>query len=599
MTMQFSDHREWIREYVTNAFDASATQVRITGSEQERTLTIVVSDNGHGMDRQGVLDFMMLYRTRKPGKEEQAIGQHGIGKLSVAAIAGQCGYKMMTSTGNECWQFETGCLLDEEPAELQRVEPVPPQGTHFEITFVKEYSIEQELLELRKILELYVRFLPLDIFISSSEREGKLLCMPINSDWHTTMGTFGRKYRIELRNMVFEATVGIGNGEHELYQRRVLVSSSYNLLSADLEHELTVPYLRIRLDSADFELPFGRHALRNDEVLKPVAKYLREEVVPDYLRDVYQSLRDEQPPRDASCLFELESIAIALLAHDPTSGGFVSQVPLFRDVYGQRFSLHKLKQEAKTHGVLYLESEDMVGVDYAVFTAPVLAEKQPDRALDLLRDAFRKELINLGMADVVIEAPPNGRPALGPMERRFEQHLRFHPTALQMNLARSAKKRERQGRSMHSDSSPDKDFDRSLGVCQEARQAKDDVESLTWRVSYLVGRDGKTPAPMRRYLSVGNAVVLNLYHPDVQHLLSLSEKAPALAGHFGLAMVLSDPRQNILKHLSAEAREDLIVADALAKCGSDELPVTQGVERHSTEMWDWLLDTADGSSLPN
>jgi hypothetical protein len=129
MCAQFSDHREWAREYVVNAFDAMATHCKISGQEDEETLTIKVEDNGHGMDKQGIKDYFTLFKSIKYGDPEKTIGCHGAGKLSVAAIPGQSGFSMRTSTGKECWQLKTGSLLDDDPVTIHRIDSVPAKNT--------------------------------------------------------------------------------------------------------------------------------------------------------------------------------------------------------------------------------------------------------------------------------------------------------------------------------------------------------------------------------------------------------------------------------------------------------------------------------------
>ena len=55
--------------------------MRITLTETAGAFALSVADNGRGMNRQGVIDYLTLFRSRKPGRPEQAIGQHGVGKL--------------------------------------------------------------------------------------------------------------------------------------------------------------------------------------------------------------------------------------------------------------------------------------------------------------------------------------------------------------------------------------------------------------------------------------------------------------------------------------------------------------------------------------
>jgi len=50
----------------------------------------------------------------------------------------------------------------------------------------------------------------------------------------------------------------------------------------------------------------------------------------------------------------------------------------------------------------------------------------------------------------------------------------------------------------------------------------------------------------------------------IQRLLKLSDIDPDLAGHWAMAMCLLD-EQNILPHISAETREDLLLLDAMIR----------------------------------
>lgn len=569
MTLQFSDHREWIREYVTNAVDAHARRVWISGEEVDETLTVTVVDDGHGMDRQGVLDFMTLYRSRKQGAPDAVIGRHGIGKLSAAAIPGQCAFRMRTSTGKECWRMVVGRLLDDRPIRLERVVPVPPPGTRFDVTFARKETLGREMAALRRVLERYVCHLPLDILIAVPDATGDAPYLSINQDWNTTKGSAGRGYRFTLDGRRFEVTLGLGRGEHEVFQNRVLVSTRYNLLSADLDEKLEVPCLRVRVDSPDFELPFGRHALRDDDVLQPLARYLRLRILPDYMGEICDVYRNVSPEISGVDLNEIEAASVALLRYDSNSGTPWSRMAVLYDVFGRRHSLEDLKGVMATSGALYLEAKGATGVDYEVFGSPVLSCRQPVGGLELLHDVFGEGLINLGLSDVVLEAPAAASPALGPAERRLERYLRFHPRALSKGLERT---HERGSNVLIAArlALPDREVDLTAGVCAEAVQALEDVRAIRWRVSYLVGPDGRTPALSQRYLKKEQTVVLNLHHPEVTQLLRLAARAPALAGHFGLAMVLGDPQMNVLPHLSAEAREDLIMADALAKCAAPD-----------------------------
>jgi len=66
-----------------------------------------------------------------------------------------------------------------------------------------------------------------------------------------------------------------------------------------------------------------------------------------------------------------------------------------------------------------------------------------------------------------------------------------------------------------------------------------------------------------------NEVILNLYHDEINRFLKLSETSPDLAGHFAVAMCLTD-NNTILPLLTPEAREDLIQIDAITRFSKDE-----------------------------
>lgn len=568
MCAQFADYREWIREYVVNAFDARARSCWISGYEDEKTITIVVEDDGHGMDRKGVLDFNTLYRSVKPDDSGKTIGCHGIGKLSVAAIPGQCRFIMMTSTGKECWRMVAGRLLDEEPIKLERVEPIPQQGTRFEITFRKKNSLREELKKLGDILERYVRYLPLAIVVF--ERIGDEPDAPerprwIRGTWEIMTERFGRMFSFELDRKAYEVIIGIESEKHEIYQNRVLISNRYNLLSHDLHNELKVPHLKIRVDSPDFELPFGRHCLCNEEVLNQLSKHLRKNILPQYVNELCIQYKSFLLGEYNVFSEEVENIVCSLIAYDPSPQHSWCQLPAFIARNWHRLSMVELKQIVDEKGILYLESEDSTGIDYALFDAPVLSRHQAQGGLKLLVDLFKKVLVNLNLGDVILETPSGAGLNIGPREQHFQKFLGFHPEAL---------RRIRQKREEHCGGSiirlSNEEMERYKGVCEESRDALEELTLIKWRVNYLVKRDAKSPCYTHRFLLKNDTVVLNLNHPEVKQLLELSGRAPALAGHWALAMCLSDT-DRLLPHLTPEAREDLILLDAMAKCGLKEI----------------------------
>lgn len=90
---------ELIRELVNNAYDADATRVDVTTSENE----IVVADNGEGMDLEGLRQYFSvgsnekLVNPKSPRFGRDRIGQFGIGKFASLAAASR--FELVTQKG--------------------------------------------------------------------------------------------------------------------------------------------------------------------------------------------------------------------------------------------------------------------------------------------------------------------------------------------------------------------------------------------------------------------------------------------------------------------------------------------------------------------
>ncbi|MCK5098961.1 MAG: ATP-binding protein [Desulfobacteraceae bacterium] len=572
MCAQFSDFREWAREYVVNAFDAMAAHCKISGQEGEETLTIRVEDNGHGMDKQGIMDYFTLFRSIKYGDPAKTIGCHGAGKLSVAAIPDQSGFFMKTSTGKECWQLKTGSLLDDDPVTIHRVDSVPAQGTLFEITFKKTMPLSEELAKLKGVLEKYCRYLPLDIIIlgkiSDSLNDSSSVHW-IKGDWNFGPEMMPVTYQVEEYDKSYEVIMGMGSGKHSVYQNRVLISTGYNLLSQDTGRSMSLPYLDIRINSQDFKPTFGRNRLTNESFLGQIFTNLKRNLIPKYftmLTDKYHSGLLSDFDIEVS---RIETLACSIINHSPHWISSAARLPMFRVKNGHSLSFDDLRQCVIKKNLLYLENQDSSGIDFSVFDAPVISLKQPVGGLEFIRKHFSTSLTNLGLNDVVIEAPQGSCNKLGPKEMAFENYLGFHPDALNYGFQTSINNNSTDFTSELSFKLKDKGFLDTL--CEESREAQTELKNIEWKVNYLVDRDGKTPNKTHRFLLKGDLIILNLNHEEIQKLLRLSISAPALAGHWAMAICLSETN-NILKHLTPEAREDLLLIDAMARCGSNYQP---------------------------
>jgi len=80
----YSESIEFIREIVNNAYDADATLVEITVTED----SIEIKDNGSGMDRDGLTQYFnigsqqKLHESKSPIHHRNRIGMFGIGKFA-------------------------------------------------------------------------------------------------------------------------------------------------------------------------------------------------------------------------------------------------------------------------------------------------------------------------------------------------------------------------------------------------------------------------------------------------------------------------------------------------------------------------------------
>lgn len=587
MVAQFADSREWVREYAVNALDAGATRCQIWGRETGDSLTIIVADDGCGMDRARLQNYMKIFKSTPSPARRGPVGTHGIGKLSVAAIPGQRSFVMNTvAASGEQWRLVAGCMLDDAPVRLERLENAGEKshGTRFEITFDKQIPLREELSRLTDVLEAYVRFLPMEIIVwtSAEDEGGAPRAHVVHESWHETAGeVFPRHFRFDLDGADYDVAIGLGSDQRsDLYQKRVFVTSQYNLLCQDrLDRPVNVPRLRLRVDSSAFELPFGRHALRNEEVLRPLSRHLRETVLPRYASELAAHFESGALADSGVTSPMAEEFFCGLLLYDASPQRRWTRIPVFATLNRGHLSLASLRAAAEKHGQLYLlQGEEPAGIDLSSFEIPILSSRQPGGGVAVLRREFRDEITDLNAKEAVLEAPPGCAPPLGPQEKLLERHLRFAPAAVRMSRAGGPGASRGRGPSRPGRTMDSEDLERLAGVCEEASAAMRDLSKLRWRVGHLVGLDGTTPCRSHRFLLKGNTVILNLYHPETQDLVKLTAIAPALAGHWGLALCLAEGAGRILPHLTPAAREDLILADALSKASRGKADSTTDAE---------------------
>ncbi|MCB0666491.1 MAG: ATP-binding protein [Saprospiraceae bacterium] len=595
MATQFRDYNEWVREYLVNAYDAQATWCTIEGRETEDSLIFTVCDNGHGMSKERVIDFFTLYRSRKNLAKGQAVGRFGVGKLSVAAVPGQRAFSLLTSDGSDCWEAKAGSLLTNDPVDLYQIRPIPSAGTTFEITFEKKESLPETLRKLEDILRRYCRYLDMDMVIyypmEGDDGSPQQVRVSIGDIWYGQR-KYSQRYRITIDREDYEIILELDpQASHELYQNRVLITQQYNLLCHDLENAFWLPYLRVRVDSRAFKMPFGRHCLADESCLQPLAEYIRTTLLPGYFQHLVEQLNERTSQRMDSYRSMIYEQSITLMQYQPGLEHSWSQLPVFKLFPDRNVSLVKLEKLVVEQGKLYVSEPNAVGVDYASFDGPVVVYEQMKNGLAFLQYYFQDQIINLSLKDVVIEAPTTLGLAKSKEEEFFQRHLGLHED---LSLLTSPK--------TSGDWENDLDFiflrkeasntDERLYDFSGQDRLRKDFQRLKWRAGHLVGKDGKTPCTSHKFIFKDEEeVVLNLNHPEIQQLVKLSTKAPKLAGHWAIAQCLTE-NTRILNYLSADARENLIMLDAIAKINAPE-ETTQPAKNIRKNRFRDLLDNTD------
>lgn len=571
MCTQFADYYEFIREYVVNAYDASATFCLIKVSEEDTSLKIGIHDNGNGMNLERLKDFLTVFRSRKDNLAIKSIGRHGIGKLSVAALPGLTCFRAITSTGTECHEFETDSLLEDHPIEIKKNSLIPPQGTLFEITVRNDMSAIKMVQKLSDILYTYVRFLPITIrfYVNNEPWPKETHARFLNQDeWSYPSECYGRSYTIKLDGKYCEIVLGIGTGRHEIYQNRIFISPKYNLFSYGNKDDIRIPNLMIRVDSEAFELPFGRHCLCNEEILSDLAGKIRENILPAYF-DFLTGHTDFRTCAGIQQILEkTDEMTIGLLKYRQ-SGYPWSHYAIFRTVEGARFTMTELDEKVTQSNSLYIEAEKSEGIDFSHFNAPVLSLEQPAGTIDLLESLYKEFIINLNDEDTVIELPLNNKIALSKEQKRFESFLAFRPGVIDFEKLTGSAEKKGNNNSLFK-RSPEFRLSDYTGICEEARTAKDDLFDIIWKVNYLVERDCVTPCMRKKFMFRNNIITLNLYHSEIKEFVQMATLNPSLAAHWAIAMCLADNK--ILPHISEEAREDLLIVDAISRLGHDRTP---------------------------
>lgn len=580
MRAQFSNYREWIREYVVNAYDALASYCRISGEKHGDEITVTVEDDGKGMDKQRIRKFFTLYASEKDLEAGRAIGTHGIGKLSVAAIPGQVRFEMETSDGREAWLAKAGKLDGMDDIHVRQLNTRIPRGSTFRVTFKSKNSLVKEMTLLKEILVRYTRFLPLQIAIAipvsdhmdepedgskdgSREKMADTKCVlhAINENWNACSDTFSREYVLELDGNSYEVMLNLGNQLQEIYQQRVLISSKYDLLSRGLKEDWALEYLSIRVNSSSFELPFGRHCLRDENILQPLSRKIRNNLLPQYLTDLYKHMESLDMHASRQVSFQVDALSCRLIALDHSLNKPWSNYAFIRTMNLGKISFKELWETVKSKGRFFIEDESNAGIDYTSFNDLVLQHEQAEDLIKLLETLFKDRCILLKGTDLVFEKYGTNQ-ELNELQKTFERNLGFHP-----ELFSEGDLSDEPNRKVNGPVKPTEQSYLGQGLFNEVEEACQDLCTLKWKAGFLVEKDLTSPCFTHLFIYSNHTIILNLYHPLIEKLVALSAVNPRLAGHWGVSLCLLDSR-NVFPYLSADTRKELLMLDGMAKLGS-------------------------------
>jgi rRNA processing protein Krr1/Pno1 len=149
-------------ELVSNSYDADATTVEIRISQNE----ISIRDNGVGMDREGLENYLWLgysekQRDRKTKKlSRYTIGKFGIGKLSMDVICNMCRITTVKNGIERSLVLDFGRIishrgLGDEAIQVQESATTEPEGTTVQLVGLKK------TIDVKKATRRIARNMPL------------------------------------------------------------------------------------------------------------------------------------------------------------------------------------------------------------------------------------------------------------------------------------------------------------------------------------------------------------------------------------------------------------------------------------------------------
>lgn len=140
------DNNAAVIELIKNAYDADASQVTVVFSGSQDGYTIIISDDGHGMSRDVVLNKWMIpstndkFERRKSPMGRVMQGRKGIGRYAASILGKDLLLETVTENGEKTtayfeWQnFEEAKFLDDVEISVETETSNDKKGTKLTIT---------------------------------------------------------------------------------------------------------------------------------------------------------------------------------------------------------------------------------------------------------------------------------------------------------------------------------------------------------------------------------------------------------------------------------------------------------------------------------
>jgi len=180
----YAESIELLRELVNNAYDADATEVRVTVRDD----LVRVDDNGHGMDLVGLKQYFnigspeKILKPKSPRFHRDRIGQFGIGKFATLSAC-EC-FEVVTQKGDFAARVTFDKVEWERPGEewrrpLELLSADPSRGDGTTVTLLRLTRAFDPREVQRRLIEGVPLKAPHFSVLLNGERVATLVNLPI------------------------------------------------------------------------------------------------------------------------------------------------------------------------------------------------------------------------------------------------------------------------------------------------------------------------------------------------------------------------------------------------------------------------------------